>query len=246
MTTRNTSAYKVLAAQLREAIFSGSFPPDAPLPTESELAIEHGLSRQTVRQAYRELVGEGLVYRVRGRGSFSTPTSGRSYVRAFGPIQDLLALAAETTVEVVEPLQLRTDAEAAGRLRQATDQVMTLRLRRYQHGLVYCSTQVYLPVEIGLAVQANEALTTTGVRTTVTVLSVVEASGIPIAGAHQSIMAVPAAEPMASWVEAPPGSPLLRIDRLYFTRSGQLVDLAITHFNPDRYSYRVDLRRTDH
>jgi len=38
-------------------------------------------------------------------------------------------------------------------------------------------------------------------------------------------------------------SPALRIDRLYVDVRGQPVELAVSHFDPDRYTYRVQLRR---
>jgi GntR family transcriptional regulator len=40
-----------------------------------------------------------------------------------------------------------------------------------------------------------------------------------------------------------PGTALLRIDRTYYDTAGDPVELAVSHFHPDRYSYRVRLRR---
>jgi DNA-binding GntR family transcriptional regulator len=37
---------------------------------------------------------------------------------------------------------------------------------------------------------------------------------------------------------------VLRIDRLYSDRSGRPVELAVSHFHPDRYSYRLEIRRS--
>ena len=39
------------------------------------------------------------------------------------------------------------------------------------------------------------------------------------------------------------GEPLLRIDRLYFDAEDTPVELAVSYFDPERYSYRVKLRR---
>src|SRR4051794_13115335 len=76
MTTETPpTAYKALAAELREAILAGKFPANHQLPTEAELVASSGLSRQTVRHAFRELESESLVYRIRGRGTFAAPVS---------------------------------------------------------------------------------------------------------------------------------------------------------------------------
>ena len=39
-----------------------------------------------------------------------------------------------------------------------------------------------------------------------------------------------------------PGLPVLRIDRLYRDRELTPLELAVNHFHPDRYSYRIQLR----
>ena len=65
------TAYRQLAANLRDAVAAGRYPPRRRLPTEAELVGSTGLSRQTVRRAFQELVSEGVIYRVRGRGTFA-------------------------------------------------------------------------------------------------------------------------------------------------------------------------------
>jgi GntR family transcriptional regulator len=243
------TAYKALAADLRDAILSGKFPPSRQLPTEAELAAEYGLSRQTVRQAFGELVSESLVYRVRGRGTFAAPvTNGGAYLRSFGSIDDLLALSIDTELEVVDPLRLCTDAGAAGRLQLPTDQVIAGTIRRLHDGSVFCVTRVSLPVDLGRTILGDPPraeLTTPGARSSATLIGLLErVAHVPIAGALQSVTAVPAPNDVAPHIDCDVGDPVLRIDRLYFEAAGRLVELAVTHFNPDRYSYRLDIRRT--
>ncbi len=65
--------YAQLISHFREQILDGSLASGARLPTEIELAAEHQISRGTVRQAMSALVNEGLLERVRGRGTFVRP-----------------------------------------------------------------------------------------------------------------------------------------------------------------------------
>jgi DNA-binding LacI/PurR family transcriptional regulator len=67
------SRYAQLISHFREQILDGSLPAGARLPTELDLAEEHQISRGTVRQAMSVLVNEGLLERVRGRGTFVRP-----------------------------------------------------------------------------------------------------------------------------------------------------------------------------
>ncbi len=65
-----TPLYVQLGAILREQITSGELASDAPLPSESYLQQEHGVSRVTVRKAVELLRNEGLVYTLPQRGTY--------------------------------------------------------------------------------------------------------------------------------------------------------------------------------
>lgn len=61
-------------AQLREILrraIERELPPGAPIASERELAERYGVSRLTVRSAIGPLVKEGLLTRVRGKGTFT-------------------------------------------------------------------------------------------------------------------------------------------------------------------------------
>jgi DNA-binding GntR family transcriptional regulator len=62
--------YRQLAALLRDRIVGGDLAPGAPMPSESFLMGEHGISRDTVRKAMDVLREEGLAITVQGKGSY--------------------------------------------------------------------------------------------------------------------------------------------------------------------------------
>ncbi|MEV0422571.1 GntR family transcriptional regulator [Streptosporangium canum] len=62
--------WEVIAASLRADILEARYTPGAPLPSETSLSARYSVSRPTVRDAVKALVGEGLVSVVRGRGTF--------------------------------------------------------------------------------------------------------------------------------------------------------------------------------
>jgi DNA-binding GntR family transcriptional regulator len=71
--------YQRIAAELRARIESGELPPGAKLPTEQDLAGDHGVTRATARQAVQLLVNEGLVVSERPRGHFVRRIERRVY-----------------------------------------------------------------------------------------------------------------------------------------------------------------------
>jgi len=53
-------------------------------------------------RAMQDLVAEGMIYRVPGRGTFPAPRDGR-YLRQFGSVKDLMGLSLDTQLELVVP-----------------------------------------------------------------------------------------------------------------------------------------------
>lgn len=240
---RTEPAYQVLREQLRSEIAAGRYSDGTRLPTESELVANHGLSRQTVRRAFQDLVAAGIVVRVPGRGSYASDT-GRRYLRQLGSIEDLMSLSKDTKMEVLDGLRRRVDVAAAGRLQLEGDAVYTLLFRRKHAGITFGHTTVHLPPAVAAAVRSSPDLAT-GAVSTHTVIGLLEPHLTqPISQAAQSITVSPAAGTVAAAVGCPVGHPMLQIDRLYADDGGRPVELAVSHFLPEQYTYRVTLRRS--
>lgn len=235
------SRYRVLTQMLRERIYRGDFE-DRALPTETSLADEFGLSRQTVRRAFQDLVSEGLVYRVRGSGTFVTPRETR-YNRSFGSVDDLLQLQLDTTFELTEPLHRLSDEGLAARMRQDFPDIWALTFRRRHEGKAFCLTRVYLPMRTGTTLSGVAELTNPELVTGTTVISQIQSRGFDIAEAEQVITAVAAGPETSSLLSVPTGSPLLHIERTYFDQRGQALELAVSDFLPDEYQHRTKLGR---
>lgn len=243
---RPAPAYQTLRDRLRDEIAAGRYRNGVRLPTESELVAVHGVSRQTVRRAFQDLVAEGVVYRVPGRGTYASG-SGRRYLRQFGSIDDLMSLSDDTTMEVLEGLRRRVDVGAASRLRLDDDIVYTVVFRRL-HGadpaVPFVLTTVHLAPVVAAAVSGSPDLADGAVGTQ-TVIGLLEPHlSAPIVEAAQSITVAPADNVVADAVQCEAGHPMLRVDRLYSDAEGRRVELSVSHFLPEQYTYRVTLRRS--
>lgn len=64
------SKYLQIKEHIKELIQSGQLTSGQKISTENEIAKEFNLSRQTVRHAIGDLVNEGWLYRVQGKGTF--------------------------------------------------------------------------------------------------------------------------------------------------------------------------------
>ncbi|HEX3545448.1 MAG TPA: GntR family transcriptional regulator [Mycobacterium sp.] len=236
-------AYQTLRERLRDEIAAGQYRDGARLPTESELVARHGLSRQTVRRAFQDLVADGVVYRVPGRGTYASESGGR-YLRQLGSIEDLMSLSDDTTMEVLAGLRRRVDVESASRLRLDDDVVYSVAFRRLHDGIPFVLTTVHLVPSVAQPVLTSPNLADGAVGTH-TVIGLIEPHlAEPIAEAAQSITVAAAGAVVADAVGCEPGHPMLRVDRLYSDTTGRPVELSVSHFLPEQYTYRVTLRRS--
>ena len=238
---RSAPAYQTLREQLRGEIAAGRYDDGVRLPTESELVAAHGLSRQTVRRAFQDLVAEGVVYRVPGRGTYASDP-GRRYLRQLGSIEDLMSLSDDTTMEVLSGLRRRVDLDAASRLRLDDDIVYTVVFRRLHDGVPFVCTTVHLVPSAAALVLPALGDGAVGTQTVIGLLEPLLAE--PIVEAAQSITVVPADAGVATAVGCEAGHPMLRVDRLFSDAGGRQVELSVSHFLPEQYTYRVTLRRS--
>ena len=243
-TGEKRAAYVVLAALLRDAIGEGTYAGDRQLPTEATLASDHGLSRQTVRRAYLELVSEGLVKRIPGRGTFVAEREPK-YVRQFGSVEDLMGLAIDTSIEIVRPLGRGVNIEAAARLALDTDVVHSVSYLRSHEGVPFGWTTVSLPPTIAAILHDAPEITTVGASHPLTIIGLLEGRlDDPITEAEQTITAIGADAQTALMLGCEIGAPILRIDRLFISAQGEPLELSVGLFLPDQYTYRTTLRRT--
>ncbi len=94
--------YQQLRDILVDAIDSGKWGPNEKIPSENNLSTTYGLSRMTVRAVLTDMVKEGLLYRVQGKGTFVAEkivTLSPSYI---GIREQLERMGYEVTTRIVE------------------------------------------------------------------------------------------------------------------------------------------------
>lgn len=77
MDKENKLLYEKIIEDLKNKILNKVYKADQKLPTELELAEQYGVSRITSRRALEELKLQGIIYRIRGSGSFVSPAINR-------------------------------------------------------------------------------------------------------------------------------------------------------------------------
>lgn len=100
--------YIQLSNSIRSAIQNGILQTNAKLPTEEELGIKLNLSRPVIRQAYKQLIEDGLIYRLKAKGSFVLPKEECiNLLKMLLPLTDKISLSelSENIVELEHSIQ---------------------------------------------------------------------------------------------------------------------------------------------
>ncbi|NSW91085.1 MAG: GntR family transcriptional regulator [Firmicutes bacterium] len=79
----NEPLYCQLKSIIIRKIENGEYQEDEKIPSELELCQEYNISRPTVRQAITELANNGYLYKVRGKGTFVAKTKKRIDIKDY-------------------------------------------------------------------------------------------------------------------------------------------------------------------
>jgi GntR family transcriptional regulator len=234
-----TPLYHQLMNILRSRILSNELKGSQRLPTEAELCMEYSVSRITVRQALSELMKDGLIYRDRGRGTFVTEGAELKRPELKGSIENLIAAAKGTRIRVLCYQEVLPPPAIAKifQLRKP-EKVFQLQLVRFTSKGPFGYSFIYFPYSLGKTVSPDELNGTTEIITFVE-----EKLKTKAHRAKQAIDVGVADKVLAENLSVKLKTPLLIIERDYYTRKGSVMFVAITYFRPDLYKYEIELTR---
>jgi GntR family transcriptional regulator len=224
---------------LRERIRAGAVAPGARLPSEPELAIQHGVSRVTVRRALEGLEREGLIRRQPGAGTFVLGGGGRKPV--VGDLADMMAhlrdMGRASRVTLLEFGYELPPPDVAKALRLAPDErtQRSVRVRRIED-TPFSYLVTHVPERIGRAYSQRDLSTTP-------LLTLLERCGVVAERASQRIGATLAGPEVAAALATEVGAPLLSINRVVFDANGVGVEHLSALYRPDLYNIEMELMR---
>jgi GntR family transcriptional regulator len=229
--------YHQLYERLVDRLRAGEWKPGDRIPPESALTASYGVSRITVRKVLGMLVGEGLLLRQRGRGSFvALPRLEHGMTRIVSFTDDMRqrGFAAGTKIifagllpaprAIAEALSVPEGEELAriDRLRMADGQPMCLEESFLIHR--------YLPGILGRDL-AHDSLREIKQKQ----------YGIRWSRARQTIQAIAAPAKIARLLAIKTGAPLLSFDRVTFSQDDIPVEYLRIYYRADRYRIHSEL-----
>jgi GntR family transcriptional regulator len=231
--------YHQLEQDLRERISAGEFKPGDLLPTEERICEQYGVSRITVRRALDALIGQGLILRRRGVGSFvAERREGVRSVRLSGSLDEFLSTAGSLDQQVLSLAAVTPPAEVVAALElPAGEDAVRLELVSSLSAGPVIYAELYFPLAVGGVLEVAD------IAPGLPIVRIIERKlGLRVVRAHQLIEADLASPSTAGHLKIAAETPILRIRRVYYTAGDRPIEIAILRHHPERYQYVIDFR----
>lgn len=234
------AGYRQIATQLIEEIQQGVWSVGRKLPTEQALVERFGVSRNTVREALRELQNFGYLSKQRGtRSTVIRAEADSSFLNSIRSVDELLEYVHAThgTMLSIDRVILMEDQARQLNAAAGSEWVrLQLVRRRDPSAPPFCYSEAYL------APQFADAVETLG--PSFDIHRAVEARyGIVIGRVIQEIEAIAASEAVALKLQVPTSSPVLLARTTFHSIDGEVVEIGLAHFAPGRYKMKIALDR---
>jgi GntR family transcriptional regulator len=231
--------YAQLDAILREAIFTKQYAETGMMPSETELAATYGVSRMTARAVVTQLVNEGLVKRIQGKGTYVIQPKVAAQSPAYvGVREQLESMGYHVTTELVDFKLVTADqvqAKALGvplaeplffakRIRKADHEPISLHLSFVPKALA----PTLAPYEL-----ENEQLCV-----------IMERSfALRAAKVTETLESVEASQKDAEQLGVTKGFPLLLLQDIHSTGDGKIFEYTQVYFRGDKVKLTFEFSR---
>ncbi|WP_245325987.1 GntR family transcriptional regulator [Paeniglutamicibacter terrestris] len=227
-----------LSDLFRERIASNDWKEGNPLPSEAELCAQHGVSRGTVRQALASLRSEGLIAGGRGKPPVvAHPVPSQSFDTFMSYTEWAHSLGREPGQRTIEIARRPAGEELAGKMLLQTGEpvIQVLRLRLLD-GLPTMVERSSFVLEAGKALFDFD--TDSG-----SIFGHLTSLGVDLSRGKHVIDAVGADEMDASLLGVSAGSPLLRENRLTYSRDGKILECSDDRYLPHLANFVIENTR---
>lgn len=224
----NENKNQLIKNYLLNKIRSNELKPFDVIESENELTKKFDVSRMTTRKALDELVTKGYLFREQGKGTFvaNRADNGRNFMslsesalmRGYTVTNKIITYYKdEPTPEVMTHLKVRKHKQILyiQRLRIVDDEPYAYESSGFVASIFGECNDEILKNSIYNHLERNRK--------------------IIIVLANQEIESVPANEVLASWLNVPQGTPLLKISTISIMRNGIPFEYTVTYYRSDRY-----------
>jgi GntR family transcriptional regulator len=225
---------------LEEAVTSGTLAVGAQLPTEAWLCERYDVSRTVVRQALSDLEREGLVNRMKGKGTFvAGPKLSEHLIQSLTSLhEDLAARGERLDTKVLRLEEQPVSAHVAEELRlPESERIVLLERLRFLHGEPLVVTTAHMPYAmcapiLGLDMSARSLFETYE-----------HELGFTLHRGTRAVEARVAGRDIAHQLGISEGAPVLVFSGVTYVADGRPIEYFVGIHRGDRSRFEVELFR---
>ena len=230
--------YKQIKAIMIRYVLSEHSGYDTPIPTEMEIAEHFHVSRPTVRQAIREMVVEGYLYRISGKGTFvSKPKIEQTSLENLTSFRYCVPSKRGTAKTVVIRLMLTSAGKTIGEKLHVNPQAEVILLERLMsvddEPLIFVQSYLKYP-------QCNCMFTND--LTQDSMHQILIRNGIPLFRAARELESIPAGLTEEKYLLMAPGAPVTRLETLACLMDNTPVAYTDARYRGDRNKFSYELK----
>ncbi|MFZ7101183.1 MAG: GntR family transcriptional regulator [Peptococcaceae bacterium] len=220
---------------LEEEILKGIY--DEKIPGEFELMERFSVSRATVRQAVKELVDQGILKKLHGKGTFISFKPVEEWLGSFSTYRQIIEnMGMKPYIKLLSSTIASTPQEVAETLGE--EEFYNIKRVRYADDNPISIENSYYSLEIGGKLTKFDL-------NNVGTYNLLENMGIKLWNAKQIITArMPTAEE-CMLLDMPDTVPVLFIERINFDVAGNTVEYEHSVYRADSYGFVVNLGRSE-
>ena len=240
LASKKKPRYLELADKLRQEVLRGDYSDPGDFPTESVLCKKYDVSRFTVREALRQLTGEGLISRKRGSGTIVQPATARAGAlhQPLSNVGEILQYALDTKISFEKRPSQEIPAGIAEQIGiKPHGEWFVIHGKRQKAGRKrpVALTIAWINPELADSVQKIDL-------NGATLFGQIELyENITVTRVTQDIQAIPASKDTAAGLGIEEGDPVLRILRCYFDENDRMFEISENYHPGERFAYSMHI-----
>ncbi|MDL2323655.1 GntR family transcriptional regulator [Ruminococcaceae bacterium OttesenSCG-928-A16] len=232
--------YYQIKQSILAAIQEGQLKGGDMLPTELDFCVNCGISRPTIRQALSELVTEGYLYRLKGKGTFvAQPKIDARFLnklQSFNQEMTQKGLVPSTQVLSVQTIEGKSSINKLLNI-PAGEKLLYLERVRYTDGEPIVYLETYLPNTL-LGGLAQEDFTHKSLYSLLE-----EKYNLRVEKVQREIEAVNATTHVAGLLEISKGKAICLVTTVAYAGDMMPVEYSVARYRGDRNKFSVELYR---
>jgi GntR family transcriptional regulator len=229
--------YHQLKEILKDYIESGEWKPGDIIPSENELQQEYNVSRNTVKKAFDDLVQEGILNRMKGKGTFVSMPKIEQSLSGFYSFSKVLLSKGLKPKDIILSLDQKEVQPSIAKQLQLPKGASVIELRRLR-----CADDAPMILETSyIPLELTPGLSTEKLEHSSLYDLMQSEYGVIVTKAKETFEPVLIRDYESSYLQVKEGSPALLLERVAYDGNGQSVEFCRSVIRGDRCRFYTEL-----